>query len=116
MSRVVCFDGHLYPDWQIANLFKCGCESYIDIRQGWWHIDDTLESVPQGDFVIPQNIQNLNCDLYRLPDRRDNITENEIKLIQLTTTGLDSDAIAKLLDVKAQTIFNRRNALYKEIV
>jgi DNA-binding NarL/FixJ family response regulator len=111
--RIVCFDGHPYQAWKIARLFRAGVFGYINVREGEDYITGALGTVLRGDMFVPPDVEKVNMDIDILPSARHDIDATDVEIMMLAADELDGEEIAARLDVKGQTVRNRRNRLYE---
>jgi DNA-binding NarL/FixJ family response regulator len=111
--RVVCFDGFPYQAWIIARLFRAGVLGYIDVREGEDYIMDALGKVLRGAMFVPPHIEKVNMDIDIMPSLKSDIDATDVEIMMLAADELDGEEIAAQLDVKGQTVRNRRNRLYE---
>ena len=111
--RVIIFGLQEYSDNYLITLFRSGVDGYLNIRKGRVSFYKELKEALAGYRVIPQQFEGMVFDM---PNKQPKMTSKDMKVAHLIIDDeLENKQIAAVLNVKEQTIKNRRTAMYEKL-
>ena len=111
--QAVAFGFYEYTDKFLKMFFRAGVQGYLDMRKGHDSFKTELKHSLDGNKLIPPQCKTISYKYY-LPDTT-KLTNRDMEIIHLMLKGLDNNKIAVTLDIKLQSVKNRRDTIYHKL-
>jgi DNA-binding NarL/FixJ family response regulator len=111
--RIYVFDYHEYPDYFLKSLLRIGVEGFLDLRQGKDGFMKDLKNALAGQLPVPKQFTGMSFDYP--PMEVCNLTDRDMEIVHLIIYGYENREIADSLNLKLQSVKNRRRAIYDKL-